>query len=93
MASSVLLSKSLEQLLEVERSGMKGLVKIPEGKERNKAKDPKELHVWFSLINSDKQGCAKASNSVVCTVAMAPDMDCPVPALQMLCMALWCQRS
>ncbi|KAF2987115.1 hypothetical protein EK904_012051 [Melospiza melodia maxima] len=84
---------SLEQLLEVEKSGMEGLVKIPEGKERSEAKDTKELHLWFSLFNIDKQGCAKASNSVFCTVARGPDMDCPVPALQMLCMALWCQRS
>lgn len=49
---------------------MEGLVKIPEAKERNEAKDPKELHIWFSLINSNKQGCAKASNSVTCTVKL-----------------------
>lgn len=49
---------------------MEGLVKIPEAKERNEAKDPKELQIWFSLINSNKQGCAKASNSVTCTVKL-----------------------
>lgn len=57
VASSVLLSESLEQLLEVGRSGIEGLVKIPEGKERSETKDPKELHIWFSLINSETRLC------------------------------------
>lgn len=38
MVSSVLISKSLEQLLEVGRSGIEGLVKIPEGKGKSEAK-------------------------------------------------------
>lgn len=70
MASSVLLSESLEQQPEVGRSGIEGLVKTPEAKEKSEAKDPKELRFWFSLINSDKQGCAKASDSVICTVKL-----------------------
>ena len=65
MASSVL---HLEQLAEVGRSGMEWMVKIPEGKGRGKAKDPKELHDWFSLINTDKQSRAKASNSIICSI-------------------------
>lgn len=70
MASSVLLSESLEELLGVGRGGIEELVRIPEVKEGSEAKDPKELHIWLSLINSDKQGCAKASDSVICTVKL-----------------------
>lgn len=68
MASWLLHPASLEQLPEVGRKGMEWMVEIPEGKGRREAKDPKELHDWFSLINTGKQNCAKASKSVISTV-------------------------
>lgn len=39
---------------------MEWMVKIAEGKGRTEAKDPKELHDWLDLINSDKKSHAKA---------------------------------
>jgi len=70
VASPIPHPASLEQLVEVGRSGVEWMVKIPEGKGRSEEKDLKKLHDWFSLINTDKQSHAKASNSIICTAKL-----------------------
>lgn len=49
---------------------MEWTVEIPEWKGKREEKHPKELHDWFNLINTGKQNCAKASNSIICTVKL-----------------------
>jgi len=53
------------QLAKVEGSRMQWMTGSPATKGKNKAKDTKELFDGFSLINTDIQSHAEASNSII----------------------------
>lgn len=67
MASSVLHPASLEQLAEVGWSGMEWMVKIPEGKGRTEAKDPRNCMIGSISLIVIKKAMPKP-NSIVCAV-------------------------